>query len=573
MAFISYRKSRGNKYWSICESRRIKGKPRNIIIEYLGTPETLLRKLSGNKNITIKSYTHGDIIALLNSVKELDIINIINKHIPLNKKGDKPMRDGLTVGASLVLAAIGRASHPTSKMGWYEWCKSSSLEYCLRESFKKIDSQHFWDQMDNLPIEAIRKIEEDILKKIIEIYKIDMSFLFYDTTNFFTFIDSSNKKNELAKRGKNKQKRYDLRQIGMSLMVTKEEQFPIFYKTYEGNKNDVTIFKEVIGDVIERLKRIAKELSDITIIFDRGNNSKDNFKKMDKEDDFYYVGGLVSSYFTDLIKESNDKFTTIKIRDEEIPVYRTKKEIWGKERTCIVTKSEQLKKGQIRGIHQHLEKKYKTLQEFKNRLEQDNKKKKKYSEEELEKRLKKIIKGQFIEDILKYEIIKINKDTNSFTYYIDNDSFDKLKREQLGRRILVTNRHNWSIKEILLAYNGQSNVENAFKNLKNPYHLAVRPQYHWTDQKIEVHLFICIISYILTIASYTKVKREIGYKRNVNNFIEDLKKIRLACIVKGKKSKVSFQLEEIPKELKKMTDVLNITNENLHTKINISGYN
>jgi len=185
----------------------------------LGTPETLLKRLSNNKNITIKSYTHGDIIALLNSVIELDIINIINKYIPINKKGNKPIRYGLTVGLSLVLAAIGRASHPTSRMGWYEWCKSSSLEHCLRYSFKKVDSQHFWDQMDNVPIEAIEKIEEDILKKIIEIYKIDMSFLFYDTTNFFTFIDSSNEKNELARRGRNKQKRYDLRQICMSLIV------------------------------------------------------------------------------------------------------------------------------------------------------------------------------------------------------------------------------------------------------------------------------------------------------------------------------------------------------------------
>lgn len=573
MAFLSYRVSGGKKYWSICESRRINGKPRNIIIKYLGTGETLLKKITNNEKISVKTYNHGDIVALLNSVVELDIINIINKYIPLNKRKERPMRDGLTVGASLVLAAIGRASHPTSKKGWYEWCKSSSLEYCLGYSFKKIDSQHFWDQMDNLPIEAIERIEEDILKKIIDIYKIDMSFLFYDTTNFFTFIDSSNKKNELAKRGKNKQKRYDLRQIGMSLMVTKEEQFPIFHKTYEGNKNDVTIFKEVIGNVIKRLKRITKELSDITIIFDRGNNSKDNFIKIDKEEELYYVGGLVSSYFKDLIKESKDKFTTIKIRNETIPVYRTEREIWGKERTCIVVESKQLKEGQIRGIYQHLEKKYKILQEFKNRLEDDNKRKKRYSKEDIENRLNKIIKGQFIKDILKYEIIEKNKDVYSFTYYIDNNIFSKLKEEILGMRILVTNRHKWSNKDILLAYNGQSNVENAFKNLKNPFHLAVRPQYHWTDQKIEVHLFICIISYILTIASYTKIKRETGYKRNVNNFIEDLQKIRLACVIRGKKKKVEFQLEEIPKELKKMTEVLNITNGNLHPKINISGYN
>ena len=70
MAFLSYRVSGGKKYWSICESRRINGKPRNIIIKYLGTGETLLKKITNNEKISVKTYNHGDIVALLNSVVE-----------------------------------------------------------------------------------------------------------------------------------------------------------------------------------------------------------------------------------------------------------------------------------------------------------------------------------------------------------------------------------------------------------------------------------------------------------------------------------------------------------------------
>jgi transposase len=395
--------------------------------------------------------------------------------------------------------------------------------------------------------------------------------LFYDTSNFFTFIDSQNKHCDIPQRGKNKQKRADLRQIGVALMVSREDQFPLFHKTYRGNKNDVTVFQEVFPSLLNRLRSISKELYDITIIFDKGNNSKDNFNKVDCEEELYYVGGLVTSYFKDLVEEANRKFTTIKVRGEGISVFRTKREIWGKQRTCVVTISEQLKQGQIHGIYQNLKKKYKLLDKFKQQLE-NPKRRKKIDRSDIEKRLGKTIQGQFIRDILKYNIIELKDGHPSYNYFIDEKAFEKLKEEALGRRILVTNRHEWNNEEIILAYRGQSKVEYVFKNLKNPYHLAIRPQYHWTDQKIEAHILICMIGYLLTIAAYTKARRAKAYKKNLDNFMEDLRGIRLACRIKKKGRKVKYQLEEIHSSLKKLLKTLRISPDNLRPNINLSDY-
>jgi transposase len=566
MAFIQARTSRGKKYWSIVECRRVNGKPRTFILEYLGTANTLLKRLQDR--LTLKSYSHGDTAALLNAAVELDIVNIINKHIPVNNRGTKPKRDGLTVGASFLLAAIGRACHPTSKLSWYDWCKETSMEYSLKTKFKKIDSQHFWDQMDVLPSEAIPKIEEEIVIKLVNLLNLKLDCLFFDTTNFFTFIDSTNNNCELPKRGRNKQKRFDLRQIGLALLVSREDQFPLFHQIYHGNKNDITVFKENCGSLLERLKHITKELSDVTLVFDKGNNSKKNFAMLNQEQDCYYVAGLVSSHFKDLIKEANKHFAQITIEDEILSAYRIKKDIWGQELTCVVTISKQLKEGQIQGILQHLDKKYKVLNEFKQQL--DNPKGRKiFAESEIEKRLKNIIRGQFIEDILTYKIIELENGKLSFTYFVDIESFDKLKEEVLGRKIVATNRHDWSSEEILLAYRGQSKVEYAFRNLKNPYHMAVRPQYHWTDQKIEVHFLMCIVGYLLTVYAYKKVKH--CYTKNINNFMNDLKNIRLACLTKGK-NKITYQLEEISSAMKNAAKELNITNENIRPKIDFSVY-
>lgn len=568
MAFLSSRKSRGRRYWSICESRRIDGKPRNIPIEYLGTAESLLKRLREEDDFTIKSYSHGDTAVLLDVAIELGIVEIIDRHIPANKKEEKPIRNGLTVGGTFLLGAIGRACRPTSKLGWYNWCRTTTLEYCLKSSFKSLDSQHFWDQMDFLPAESIPKIEQEMVKSLIDKYKIKLDCLFYDTSNFFTFIASQNKCCDIAQRGKNKQKRADLRQIGVALMVSREDQFPLFHKTYRGNKNDITVFKEVFPTLLNRLKSISKELTDITVLFDKGNNSKDNFRKLDREEGLYYVGSLVPSYFQDLIEEANREFTTIKVRDQEILVFRQRKQIWGKERTCVVIISEQLKKGQIQGIYQNLKKKYRLLDKFKQQLENP---KKKIARRDIKKRLAKMVQGQFIQDILKYEIMGFS-DGLSYSYFLDEAAFEKLKEERLGRRILVTNRHKWSNEEIILAYRGQSKVEYVFKNLKNPYHLAVRPQYHWTDQKIEAHVLMCLIGYLLMIAAYTKARRANAYQKNMNNFMDDLKSIRLACRIKKKGRSVKYQLEQIPRPLKKLARILAISDENLRPKISFSDY-
>lgn len=578
MATIQKRKSRGYAYWYIVESRRVNGKPRPITLAYLGTAADLLERLTGARGLALKSYSHGDTAALVNAANELGVVDIINRHVPrLEKSGGKPIRDDLTVGASLLLAAIGRACSPTSKLGWYDWCKQTSLEYSLKKSFKNLDSGHFWDQMDCLPVDKIAAIEAELVEKVSHEYQLTMDSLFFDTTNFFTFIDSDNERCDIPQRGHNKQKRADLRQIGMALLVTRKDQFPLFHKTYRGNKHDATVFKEVFKDLAERLRRVTKNLTEITIVFDKGNNSKENFKLIDGEPDLHYVGGLVSSHFVNLIHKANKNFSTMKIGDEEIPVFRVKMDVWGKERTCVVTISKQLKEGQIRGIHQHLDKKYRELEAFKQQLN-NPRARKVFNREEVEIQLKKIIKGQFINLILKYKIVENKNDRPDFTYHVDEDDFAALKKDVLGRKITVTNRHEWSAEEIIQAYRGQSKVEYAFRSMKNPHHMAIRPQFHWTDQKIEVHFLICIIGYLLTIAIYRKA-RSAGYKKNVDNFMDDLQTIRLAGILEQKdkatrgKMKVRFQLEQVPPELETIARLLGINNQNLRPKINFSVYN
>ena len=82
MATLQKRKSRGKTYWSIVESRRVNGKPRPVILAYLGRAEDLLKRLTEGIPQRVKSYDHGAVATLLHIAEELQVVETINKHLP-----------------------------------------------------------------------------------------------------------------------------------------------------------------------------------------------------------------------------------------------------------------------------------------------------------------------------------------------------------------------------------------------------------------------------------------------------------------------------------------------------------
>jgi transposase len=551
MATIQSKKSRGHKYWYIVESRRVNGKPRPIVLEYLGRPDDLLKRLQGlSKGLRLKSYSHGAIAALLNVAHELDISSLINQYAksPRPYMAEKPIRNNLTVGMTMLLGAIGRVCMPTSKRGWSDWAKTTTLSYLLRCSLSKIDSQHFWDLMDALPVEAIPKIERELLERIIKIYGVESDSLFFDTTNFFTYIDTTNLRCTIAQRGKNKQKRYDLRQVGLAMVVTREDMIPLFHLVYQGNMNDTKVFSTVIREIKNRLIELELEVEKHTLIFDRGNNSKKNMAIV-RDLHLHYVGALTPYNHKKLIDEAIDKFEQLDVDGNIIQVFRDKRVVWQEERTVVVFISEKLKAGQIRGIYQCLEKMEQQLRQLQESLLKPRAKKR--NKEELENKITNLVKGQFLDNIIDWSLTELSEGKFRLRFSINREKLSEIE-DKLGFRIIMTDRHHWSTVGIIKAYYGQSFIEHTFKNLKNPYHLALKPQFHWTDQKIIVHYFGCVLGYQLSAIVWRQAKLEAPFRGALDTLLDRLNNIRLGTILEESKTrgrvKATYKLEEISDE-------------------------
>lgn len=539
------RKSKNGKYiyWQIVESRRVNGKPRPFVLAHLGTAEQLLYKLKeGPLKKKVRSASHGAVHLFFKTAEELDLVNIFNSNF------SQQTRDGMKTGQSLLLAALHRAICPGSKRAFAGWAKQTTLPELVKFDPKKLDSQHFWDQMDTVSEAVLDQVEREITLKLKEKGLLSPKLLFYDLTNFFTYIDSANEKAELVKRGHNKQKRNDLKQFGLIQVVTRDFLLPVFSCVYAGNKTDKELFIPQLTQLRAKLAELSISVEEITLVFDKGSNTRGNFTALD-EQKIPFVASLSAAYHEDLINIPDSSYTAT----GELVYCRARKMIWGKERTVVLYISENLRQGQIRGLKQVLTKKYAQLSALKTALSNPRARQKERTV--VEKKVREILKGERGQELVKVTILEKEKGRFDLSWELDSEFYRWLTESYYGKKILVTCRDEWSSEDIIAAYHGQSNVEQVFKHFKNPYHNTVRPQFHWTDQKINVHTFICVTGLLLSQLVWKKAK-ELGYTSSMETIIDELSKVRQAEIVtitglKGKAPK-EIQLEEMEPELEKM---------------------
>jgi hypothetical protein len=113
----------------------------------------------------------------------------------------------------------------------------------------------------------------------------------------------------------------------------------------------------------------------------------------------------------------------------------------------------------------------------------------------------------------------------------------------------MTDRHHWSTVDIIKAYYGQSFVEHTFKNLKNPYHLALNPQFHWTDQKIIIHYSGCVPGCQLSAIVWRQAKTGARFRGALDTLLDILNNIRLGATLE--ESKTGGRVKAIPVSWKK----------------------
>ena len=464
----------------------------------------------------------------------LDLVPLLDSFLPHKRS------QGLSAGRYLLLAAINRAVSPTSKLQFADWYRQTALTHLLPADPAALSAQNFWNHMNLVTADHVLDCEKQITKRLIERFQLDLRSLVYDGTNFFTYINTRTPA-ELPQRGHNKQKRGDLRQVNLGLLVSADFHIPLFHKIYPGNVNDSTEFPSITTELSTHYRQLSESCEHITLVFDKGNNGKEAFETLDSTP-FHFVGSLVPSHRSELLAVSRTKFRTLKQAGlEEVEVYPTTKQVFGQMRTIVVTFNQNLYDGQLQGLTAHLDKARRKLSELQTQLQRRREGKVKGGKaptlDSVQKQIKAICSAQFLGKILKAEV-QTTTNGLELTFRTDQAALDHLCQVQFGKTILFTDNADWTEAQIVSAYRSQYHIENAFKQMKDPHFLGMRytllrqwsPMFHWTDSKIQVHAFYCVLALLLT----SLLQRELagrGEHLSINRMLEELGGIRETLII------------------------------------------
>jgi transposase len=537
MGTIRKKTIKGNNYYYYVESMRIDGKPKNVNQKYLGSADALL-KLKTQSSVPLQEtalYSHvasyGDVVLLYDLFARLGIVDIIDAHAAKRKQG-------ASVGQYIMVEAINRAVSPSSTDSLQDWYAGTCLPSLMGMPAKTFSSQNFWNNM-GISTQQIQAIEDDILARIIGTYDIDVSEVIYDATNFFTYIDTM-ADCECAQRGHDKAKRNDLRTVGLAMMVTPGFSIPLVHETYPGNRPDSKQFRAMMGDLKKRIRKISGKDLTITVVFDRGNNSEDNFDYLVDGDDlpFHYVSGLKKNQCKALFAVDKSQFTPLE--GDGLEGQRTFRmsgfEAYGQKATAIVVDNPKLREGQLQGVMRDIDKASNKLEELRMRLiaraNGDIRGGKAPTVESVTASAKGMLSKEFMARVFWFKVtsrtVTANDREKNFPlleFGTNTSVLNEIIDRELGKSVLFTDRGELSDGQIVTSYRNAWYVEHGFRQMKDTSHLSVRPLFHWKDERIKVHIFICVLAFRLCSLLRLELDKK-GIQASTDVILDEMERIK-----------------------------------------------
>jgi transposase len=482
-------KRRGNQtYYYLVESARVDGKPRIVSQQYLGSAEEVMAKLAGDRAgqpVRSQHKRFGDVAAVWSTLDDLDVVGLVDDVVPRHAHA------GASVGTYLALATLNRVVDPCSKRAFADWWATTAAPRWVKLDDAALDHRRFWDAMDLLGEADLRAIETSVYGGMIDRHGLDLASVALDMTNFATYIDSTNDRAPIAQRGKAKQKRTDLRLVGLALVVTRDGGIPVVSHAYPGDRPDVTQFSTVLEELVARYRLLVDSVESLTVVYDAGQNSAANHEQVEAAG-IGFVGSLPPSDYPDLLDIPRSHYRTVDAdRFGDLTAVDTTVTALGVTRRAVLTHSVTLHAAQSRGLDQTLAKARARLAELQARLARGNTRR---DRGKVEADIAAIRKPRWVDQIITVTLTGEDPATFRLSWRTNTRARKRLEERLFGKRILFTNRDHWSVADVVAAYRSQSDAEFGFRQLKDPHVVSFSPMHHWTDQKIRVHVFCCVLA-------------------------------------------------------------------------------
>ena len=447
---------------------------------------------------TVGTRRVGDVGALLWAAERLDLVKLIDQASGLTAAADGP-----TIGEMVLAVAVQRACAPAAKCHLAAFLESCVPRVsCLRSS--AFSGQAFHRLAAQVSDEQLQQAQIEIARAAVRCFELSADVLAFDTTNFDTHIATTTP-GELAKRGHAKSKRRDLRVVGLAALVSETGHVPLLHRSYPGNGSD----QSVLGACLDALGKLHDALDDgeqrsrpacRTLVRDGGSWSEQLELDLDVEGYYSLISLPLSHGASQWALEQAARRGAMKRlggKLGDVRAARLRTQVGDLERTLVVVESQELLRGQKRGIVVALRKAKAELRKLERRAASGR-----IQREALEERVRKTLQREHLSEFV---IATVNQNGKQLSLHwrVDAARRRRLERTRLGRRVLCTDRHVWSSGRIVYAFRGQWRVEELFRRAKKGGLVPWGPSHQWADSSLRLHTFATVIG--LTLVSLVRL--------------------------------------------------------------------
>src|SRR6266851_4042537 len=497
MASLYPKKVSGKTYWYLREMGRIDGKPKMISERYLGTAADIAAAMETREAAALPERTRhlafGDVAAAWGILEDLGGAAVIDE-----VTGSCPAGAALSAGTYLALAALNRLVAPCSKAAFADWWKTTVGDRLAKIPARALDHRYFWDAMHAVTLEQLGEISREIAVRIVGLSGADVSSVALDMTNFATFIATANGKAPVAQRGKAKQKRSDLRLAGLGLVVTRDGGIPLTWHAYPGDRPDVTQFPAMIDQLLAQYQAVTAAagvpagVGDMTVVFDAGQNSEDNFAHL-AGTGLHYIGSVPASDCPDLTALPAAVRTVVdEDRVGDLTAFDTRREVYGAGRRAILTHSPELHQSQARGFDgTTLAKAGRKLGALAATLARGTTRR---PRAKVEAEIEAITRKPWVRRVITWQLTGQEPKDLRLSWSVNPEARAGLEEEIFGKHVLITDHDDWPVPDVVAGYRSQSEAEFSFRQMKDAHVVSFSPMHHWTGHDIRVHVFTCVLA-------------------------------------------------------------------------------
>ncbi|MCX6544429.1 MAG: IS1634 family transposase [Acidobacteria bacterium] len=524
-------KKKGHKlYYYVVDSARVDGQPRIVHQTYLGSAEKLAALVKDRTAPVPVAATVRDVGvpgALWRAATDSGVFDVLTALWPTP-------RSGPSIAHYLLLAAIHRVCQPGPKTDIAAWYDRTILPTLWHLPAARFTSQAVWDAFDQIAVaeadadtpDDLQEAQQRLLTTWQAKHLVSQRVLAYDTTNFYTYIASTNTRTRLAQRDHNKQGRHNLRQVGLTYLLDGERGLSLCHHVYPGNVADAAELPAVLPRVTHLLDEAKIPRESVTLVFDKGTAALTNTVAL-REAGVGWVSALPWNQAPpDLRTRPIEDLPACSADHPGVRAAGQLAVVHGEEALCVLQYSAAFASEQLHSLTTSLT----TVLQRLRRLASDLRKPGcRLTEAQVRGRIDRWLSPAFLPEIVRWEW-RVEAGHGRLQFDVDHRGLQQILAERLGRTVLITNRRDWSAEQVVAAYGGQQQLEQVFRGLKDGDWLGWGPMHHWTDSKIRVHAFYCMLG--ISLLKYLQREAQAAWPGlSVDQLLEELRAIQQVVLL------------------------------------------